>query len=79
MDNITYISANIDVPNGCAIGCRVNAQGQIEFSLGTWKGGVEIIFDRYALECFTELASAALNEPVPANPDAARSIPTNPR
>jgi hypothetical protein len=76
--NIAYISANIDIPNGCPMECRINMKGEIEFSIGTWQGGVEILFDRYALERFSELATTALAEPVPANPEAARPILRSP-
>jgi len=74
---LVHISAMLDIPNGCPMECRVNMKGEVEFTLGTWQGSVEILFDRYALECFTELAANALNEPVPANPDAARPVPRN--
>lgn len=73
-NTIAYISANLDVPNGCPISCRLNATNGIEFSIGTFRGGIEILFDRYALQRFTELATAALNEPIPANQPAARPI-----
>jgi hypothetical protein len=72
--HIVHISATLDVPNGCPMECRVNMKGEIEFSLGSWQGSIELLFDRYALQRFTELATGALTQPVPANPDAACSV-----
>jgi hypothetical protein len=78
MNNIVHISASLDVPNGCPMECRTNMKGEVEFSLGTWQGSVELLFDRYALQCFTELATTALNEPIPTDPNAARPVLINP-
>lgn len=67
MKGIVSISATLDISNDCKIESRVNREPEIEFTFGTWEGSVEMIFARYALERFVELASRALEAPVPVN------------
>ena len=67
MKGIVTISATMDISNDCRMETRVNREPDIEFSFGTWEGSVEVVFERYALERFVELASEALDARVPAN------------
>ena len=67
MKGIVSISATLDISNDCKIESRVNREPEIEFTFGTWEGSVEMIFARYALERFVELASRALEAPAPVN------------
>jgi hypothetical protein len=65
---IVSISATLDISNDCKMESRVNRETEIEFTFGTWEGSVEMVFARYALERFVELAGKALEAPVPAGP-----------
>lgn len=68
MKGIVSISATLDISNDCQLESRVNREPEIEFTFGTWEGSVELIFARYALERFVELATRALEARVPASP-----------
>lgn len=59
---IANISACIEVPDGCHLECRFGARGTVEFTFGTWQGGAEVHFERYALERFMELVTWALDQ-----------------
>ncbi len=67
MKGIVTISATLDISNDCRMETRVHREPDIEFTFGTWEGSVELVFERYALERFLELATEALDAPVPAN------------
>lgn len=68
-------SAWIGVQNDTSISCRLNGHHDIEFSLGTWKASAELVFERYALERFVELAKTALAQPVSPNLADERPFP----
>jgi hypothetical protein len=78
MNGMASISACVDVSNDCQLECRIDGKRDVEFTFGTWEGGVELHVERYALERFVELAMAALNEPVPADPKAPRPVMISP-
>jgi hypothetical protein len=68
MKGIVTISATLDISNDCHMESRINREPEVEFTFGTWQGSVEVIFERYALERFVELATQALDARIP--PDA---------
>jgi hypothetical protein len=68
MRGIINISAALDIPNDAHMECRIGARQSIDVTFGTWEGGAELHFERYALERFVELATLALDEPGPADP-----------
>ncbi len=47
-NGIANISACIEVPDGCQMESRIGAHGTVEFTFGTWQGGAEVHFERYA-------------------------------
>lgn len=63
------------IQNGTAMTCRINVQHDIEFTLGTWHAGLELAFEKYALERFVKLATAALNEPLESTEQSERDVP----
>ena len=70
MKGIVTISATLDISNDCRMESRINRAPEVEFTFGTWQGSVEVIFERYALERFVELATQALEAQVPADAKA---------
>lgn len=68
------VSGWFGVQNDTAISCRINVKHEVEFTVGTWRSGVELVFERYALERFVKLATAALNEPLEADEHAERGV-----
>ena len=66
MKDIVTMSATLDISNDCCMESRVIREPDIEFTFGTWEGSVELVFERFALKRFVELATRALEAPVPA-------------
>ena len=69
-NGVANISACIEVPDGCHLECRIGAHGTVEFTFGTWQGGAEVHFERYALERFMELVTWSLDQSRPVDPSS---------
>lgn len=67
MTGIVKVSASADISNNAHIECRIDATRNIEVTLGTWEGAIELLFERHALERFVDLANLALDEPPPVD------------
>lgn len=78
MKGIVTISATLDISNDCHMESRINRATEVEFTFGTWEGSVEMIFERYALERFVELASRALESAAPPDPKAPPTLLISP-
>jgi hypothetical protein len=72
IDHSVQLSSWVGIPVDAMMECRINPHRDFEFSVGTWQVGVELVFERRALQRFVELANRALAEPERGDPKAER-------
>ncbi|GAB3456269.1 hypothetical protein GCM10027436_59230 [Actinophytocola sediminis] len=72
VDHSVQLSSWVGIPIDATMECRINPHHDFEFSIGTWQVGVELVFERHALQRFVELANRALTQPEHADPKAER-------
>lgn len=74
VDHSVQLSSWIGIPTDATMECRINPHRDFEFSIGTWQVGVELVFERHALQRFVELATRALTQPERGDPKGERVL-----
>ena len=72
VDHSVQLSSWVGIPVDANMECRINPHRDFEFSVGTWQVGVELVFERRALQRFVELATRALAQPERGDPKGER-------
>lgn len=72
VDHSVQLSSWVGVPADASLECRINPHRDFEFTVGTWQVGVELVFERHALQRFVDLAQRALAQPERGDPKGER-------